>query len=144
MPRRFLVLLALCSSSAFAASCFARGQVWNFLGYTQISAAQDHARIQISRPDRLFRSIQLKVTGDAVFFDHLVVHFAGGASQEFLINGRLSSAVTDYVVDAPGQDRPIESVELWYYKQPWGRNPRVTLYGNRELQTGAQSPVLPK
>ena len=132
MTRRAFIPAFLLSALVFAASCFARGQVWNFLGCTQISAAQNHVEIQISRPDRLFRAIQLKVSGDAVFFDRLVVHFAGGASQEFVISGHLRSEVTDYPVDAPGDDRAIESVEFWYYKQPWAHNPRVTLYGTRE------------
>jgi hypothetical protein len=30
-----------------------------------------------------------------------------------------------------GKPHAVESVELWYYREPWDHNPRVTLYGSR-------------
>jgi len=125
IPRPVAGLLAL----AFATSLFAHGQFWDFLGYTQVDRSQDHGRIQITRRDLLFRTIQLRVNGEAIFFDRLVVHFANGISQEFVISGRISPEGRNYVIELPGERRPIESVELWYYKEPWGHNPSVSLYG---------------
>jgi hypothetical protein len=125
IPRPVAGLLAL----AFATSLFAHGQFLDFLGYTQIDRSQDHGRIQISRRDRLFRTIQLRVSGEAIFFDRLVVHFANGTSQEFIVSGRISPEGRNYVIDLPGERRPLESVELWYYKEPWGHDPSVSLYG---------------
>lgn len=139
MSRRQLSPLLFLFALAVATSCFARGQAWNFLGCTQISANQNHVEIPISRHDQLFRTIQLKITGEAVFFDRLVVHFAGGASQQFVINGHLPSEVTDYPIDAGGDDRAIESVELWYYKQPWSHSPRITVYGACETEPAVES-----
>jgi hypothetical protein len=125
IPRTVAILLAL----AFATSLFAHGQFWDFLGYTQVDRSQDHGRIQITRRDRLFRTIQLRVSGEAIFFDRFVVHFANGTSREFIVSGRISPEGRNYVIDLSGERTALESVELWYYKEPWGHKPSVSLYG---------------
>jgi hypothetical protein len=125
LSRLFPGLLAL----ALATSVFAHGQFWDFLGYTQVDRSQNHGRIQITRRDCLFRTIQLRVSGEAIFFDRLVVHFANGTSQEFIVSGRISPEGRNYVVDLSGGRTALESVELWYYKEPWGHKPSVSLYG---------------
>ena len=124
---------------ALATSLFGRGQFWDFLGYTQVDAGHDHGRIQIVRRDRLFRTIQLRVSGEAMFFDRVVMHFGNGTSQELIVSQRISPGGKDYVIDLPGERRTLESVELWYYKEPWGHNPRVNLYGIRLPQTDAEA-----
>ena len=115
---------------AFATSLFARGQFWDFMGYTQVDSSQDHGRIQITRRDVHFRTIQLRVSGEAIFFDRLVVHFDDGTSQKLIVNDRISPGGRNYVIDLLGE-RSLETVELWYYKEAWGHNPRVSLYGVR-------------
>lgn len=125
LSRPITGLLAL----MFAASLFARGQFWDFLGYTEVDGRQDHGRIQITRHDRPFRTIQLRVSGEAIFFDRVVVHFDNGTSQEVSISDRISPQGRNYVIDLPGEHCALESVELWYYKESWGRNPKVSLYG---------------
>jgi hypothetical protein len=127
---------------AFATSLFARGQFWDFLGYTQVDAGHDHGRIQIVRRDRLFRTIQLRFSGEAMFLDRIVMHFGNGSSQELTVSERISPGGKDYVIDLPGERRALESVELWYYKEFWGHNPRVNLYGIRLPETGAE-PIAP-
>ena len=115
----------------FATSLSASGQFWDFLGYTQVDASQDHARIQIARHDRLFRSIQLRVSDETIFLDRLVFHFGDGALRSLSSAVRISPEGGNYVIDLPGERRALESVELWYYKERWGHNPRVSLYGIR-------------
>jgi hypothetical protein len=127
-------LLAL----AFASTLFARGQFWDFLGYTQISSSQDHGRIQITRRDVHFRAIQLRVSGEAIFFDRLAIHFDDGTSQELIVSDRISPGTRNYVIDLLGE-RSLESVELWYYKEPWGHNPKVSLYGVRPPEGDGQN-----
>lgn len=122
-----VLIVALVSGTCL----LARGQICDFLGYTQVNKNENHGRIEIMRRDRLFRSIQVRVTGEAIFFDRLVVHFANGTGEEFTVSGRISPGGRDYVIDLPGELRAIESVELWYYKEAWGQNPRVSLYGIR-------------
>jgi hypothetical protein len=132
------VLLVL----TLATSSFGRGQFWDFLGYTQVDGGHDHGRIQIVRRDRLFRTIQLRVSGEAMFLDRVVMHFGNGTSQELIVSQRISPGGKDYVIELPGERRTLESVELWYYKEPWGHNPRVNLYGIRLPQTDTE-PIAP-
>ena len=132
-------LVAVVLVLALATSLFGRGQFWDFLGYTQVDAGHDHGRIQIVRRDRLFRTIQLRVSGEAMFLDRVVMHFGNGTSQELIVSERISPGGKDYVIDLPGERRTLESVELWYYKEPWGHNPRVNLYGIRLSQTDAEA-----
>jgi hypothetical protein len=52
MPRnRFRHTIGGLLAFAFATSLFARGQFWDFMGYTQVDSSQDHGRIQITRRD---------------------------------------------------------------------------------------------
>ena len=132
-------LVAVVLVLALATSSFGRGQFWDFLGCTQVDAGHDHGRIQIVRRDRLFRTIQLRVSGEAMFLDRVVMHFGNGTSQELSVSQRISPGGKDYVIDLPGERRTLESVELWYYKEPWGHNPRVNLYGIRLPQTDAEA-----
>jgi len=130
LRNRLLRLLAAPLALIFATSLFARGQFWDFLGCTQVSESQDHGRIQIARRDRLFfRTIQLRVSGKAIFFDRFVVHFDNGTSEVLPVSERISPETGNYVFDLPGGPRALESVELWYYKEPWGQNPQISLYG---------------
>ena len=119
-----------------ATSVLARGQFWDFLGCTQVDGNQDHGRIQITRRDVHSRTIQLRVSGEAIFFDRLVHHFADGTSQELMVSDRVSPGGRNY--DLLG-GRSLESVELWYYKEPRGHNPRVSLYGVRLPERDGQN-----
>ena len=126
--KRFRYAIAGLLSLAFATSVLPRGQFWDFLGNSQVDGGQDHGRIQITRRGIHFRTIQLRVSGQAIFFDHLVVHFEDGTSQELIVSDRISPGGKSYVIDLLGE-RSLQSVELWYYKEPWGRNPTVSVYG---------------
>src|SRR5262249_6974858 len=69
----------------------------------------------------------------------LVVHFSNGAFREGVVSDRISPEGRNNVIDLPGERRLLESVELWYYKEPWGCNPRVSLYGIPSGDTGGES-----
>jgi hypothetical protein len=129
-----VALLAL----AFAISLPARGQFWDLLGHTQIDRSHDYCRIQITRRDLPFRAIQLRVSGKALFLDRLVIHFDDGSSQELLVSDRILPGGSNYVIDLLGE-HSLESVELWYYKEPWGQNPTVSVYGTHLPDPVAQA-----
>ena len=138
LPKHFRHAIAGLLALAFATSLLARGQFWDFLGYTQVDSSQDHGRIQITRRDVHSRMIQLRVSGEAIFFDRLVVHFDDGTFQELIVSDRILPGTRDYAINLLGE-RSLESVELWYYKEPWGHNPRVSLYGVRSPEGDGQN-----
>ena len=121
-------LVACLLAFTFAPSLLARGQAWAFLGYTHVDRRQGHSNVQITRRDCFFRIIRLRVS-EAIFFDRVIVHFGNGTSQELIISERILPEGGHYVLNLPGEPRLLESVDLWYYKEPWGRDPRVSLYG---------------
>ena len=120
--------LACLLALPFATSLLARGQAWAFMGYTQVDRRQDHSSVQVTRRDCFFRTIRLRVS-EAIFFDRLVVHFANGTSQELIISERILPEGGSYIIDLPGEPRLLVNVDFWYYKEPWGRDPKVSLYG---------------
>ena len=138
LQKRLLHSVAGLLALAFTTSLFAGGQFWDFLGDTQVDWSQDHGRIQITRRDVHVRTIQLRVSGDAIFFDRLVVHFDDGTSQELMVSDRISPGGRNYVIDLL-RERSLESVELWYYKELRVHHPRVSLYGVRSPEGDGQN-----
>jgi len=127
--RRFSWCVVACLLAlSFAAPMLARGQAWAFLGYGQVDLRQDHSSVRVTPRDCFLRTIQLRVS-DAVFFYRLVAHYANGTSQELSIGERIFAGGRNYVIQLDGEDRLLESVELWYYEEPGARNPSVSLYG---------------
>ena len=43
------------------------------------------------------------------------------------------------MIELPREGRALESVELWYYKEPWGHVPTISLYGLRKQDTAAEA-----
>jgi hypothetical protein len=107
-----------------------QGQVWDFLGDAQIDCSRDHDRIQVTRRDGVFHAIQLRVSGDPIFFDRVVVYFGDGTSEELTVQDRIWPGGRNRIIGLSGERRVVESVELWYYKEPWEHHPKVILYGS--------------
>jgi len=128
--KRSLWLSACLLFFASVLSLPARGQIWDFLGHTRIDRTRDHDRVQVTRRDGAFHVIQLRVSGDAIFFDRIVVHFADGTSEELSVQDRVWPGGRNRVIGLSGERRAVESVELWYYREPWEHNPIVILYGS--------------
>jgi hypothetical protein len=100
------------------------------LGVTEIDGTRDHDKIQVTRRNGIFRAIQVRVSGDAIFFDHVVVHFGDGTSEAQAVQGRIWPEGRNLIIGFSGESRVVESVEVWYYKEVWEHNPRVILYGS--------------
>ena len=130
LRKRIVQLLACFLVVACAISLPAQGQVWDFLGVTQIDGTRDHDKIQVTRRDGFFHAIQLRVGGDAIFFDRIVVHFGDGTSEVLAVQGRIWPDGRNHIIGFSGERRVVESVEVWYYKEAWEHRPRVMLYGS--------------
>jgi len=115
-----------------AASLSARGQVWGFLGGTQVHGHGDHDTIEVTRHDIPVRAIQVRISGETIFIDRLVVQFGKGASKQFALGDRILPEGKSYVIDLPHEFQALESVELWYYREPGKANPKVSLYGTSD------------
>src|SRR5213592_764462 len=90
MPSKSLAYRLVCLLGFASTVCLSvRGQVWDFLGDAQIDGTRDHDRIQVKRRDGVFHTIQLRVSGDPIFLDRVVVHFGDGTSEELAVGDRI-------------------------------------------------------
>jgi hypothetical protein len=128
--KRILLISAWFLVLSSTLSVPARGLTWNFLGNKKIDGTRDHEKIEIRRQSGSFQAIQLRVTGNAIFFDRVVVHFGDGKSEELAVSGRVWPEGTAKVIALSGEGRVVESVDLWYYTERWENSPTVTLYGS--------------
>ena len=104
---------------------------WAYLGSAHVDGGVDHDVIRVGSSDGRFRAIQLRVSGGAIEFQRVIVHFGNGSEEELLIRDRIPSGGATRAIDLPGERRIIQSVELWYGKERWERRPKVSLYGIR-------------
>jgi hypothetical protein len=104
---------------------------WAHLGNAHVDGQQDHDNIRVGIQDGRFRAIQLRVSGGAINFERVIVHFGNGSQEELVVRQRIPAGGRTRPIDLPGERRVIQSVELWYSKDSWHRRPRVDLYGIR-------------
>lgn len=108
---------------------------WQFLGQSNVDGTRDHDNIRVNSREA-FRAIQLRVQGGEIEFQRVVVHFENGADTEVEIRDRIRAGGQTRAIDLPGDRRRIESVEVWYGRENWGRRrPNLRLYGL--VSTGA-------
>jgi hypothetical protein len=117
----------------FGVACAASAQLhrpggWIRLGDSHVDGHNDHDKIKPNNHGP-FVALRLHVTGSAVKFDHIIVHFNNGQNEqiraEFVVANNSSSP--DILI--PGARRNIDSVEMWYERGNWGSKPQVALFG---------------
>jgi hypothetical protein len=130
LKKRMVRLFGCFLAVAGTISLPVHGQVWDFLGAAQIDGTRDHDKIPVTRRNGVFHAIQLRISGDAIFFDRVVVHFGDGTSEALAVQGRIWPEGRNHIIDFSGERHVVESVEVWYYKEAWEHTPRVMLYGS--------------
>ena len=128
LKRSLLASLAMVLVSSFAASSYAKG--WVYLGAAHVDGSADHDKIKVGKSEGRFRALQLRVDRAAIEFNHIVVHYANGTSEEVQVRQKIRAGGVSRDIDLRGGDRAIESVEFWYERANYGsRRPRLRLYG---------------
>jgi hypothetical protein len=102
--------------------------MWNFLADAYLDATHDHDKIEVNGRHDQFRAVQLRISGDAIFLQRVVVHYTNGTSEELAIGRRILPEGTQ-ILDLTGESRVLSSVELWYFQEPWEHHPHIRLYG---------------
>ena len=124
MPISLAIVLLL----TFGVASYARG--WVYLGEAHVDGSADHDKIKIGTSEGRFRSLQIRVDYAAVEFNHVVVHYANGTSEEVQVRQKIRAGGSTRDIDLAGGDRAIDNVEFWYERANYGsRRPRVRLYG---------------
>jgi len=90
----------------------------------------DHDRIKVGRDDGRFRALQIRVERAPIEFQRVVVHYGNGADEQLDIRQRINPGRSTRVIDLRGDNRVIESVEIWYARGSWSSSkPKLRLYG---------------
>ena len=106
----------------------ARG--WVYLGEAHVDGEADHDKIKVGKSEGRFNAIQLRVDFAAIEFNHVVVHYGNGESEEVQVRQKIAAGGSTRDIHVNGRNRAIESVELWYERARYGSTrPRVRLFG---------------
>ncbi|MGH9748162.1 MAG: hypothetical protein ACRD59_18855 [Candidatus Acidiferrales bacterium] len=128
---RWVFLLALVLAGFAVAHSAPRGGHWVYLGSSHVDGRADHDRINVSGGDGPFRALRFKVSGVSVQFDHVIVRYGNGQEQQLAANFVVPGNSSSPPIDLPGNYRNIQTVEMWYQRGNWGKNPKVSVYGLR-------------
>ena len=102
-----------------------------YLGESNVDGRSDHDNMRV-KASGAFRAIQLRVQGGEIEFQRIVVHIENGVDSEVEIRDRVRAGSQTRAIDLPGDNRRIDSVEIWYGRGNWGRSkPNLKLYGQR-------------
>jgi hypothetical protein len=128
MPKKSAILVVgWLLTLSFVDPVVSSARTWDFLGFARIDTTGDHQKIRVTRRG-LFSSIQLRLSGETVFFDRVVIHFHNGTSKDVAVKNCIAPSARN-VFDF-GERRGVESIELWYFKQRWEHDPIVIVYGS--------------
>jgi hypothetical protein len=112
-------------------SPIAHAKHWILLGTAHVDKSEDHKTIHVGNAAGSFHRIQLRVSGGAVEFQRVVVHFGDGSKEELPVAERVRSGGKTREIELPGERRTIDRVQLWYSKENLDTRPEVSLYGTR-------------
>src|SRR5262249_24690985 len=126
---RLSVTLLLLAGFCQAISAKSSGR-WEYLGKAHVDGLADHDRIVVGRSEGRFRAIQIRVERAPIQFQRVLVHYGNGANEELKLRNRIPAGGRTRMIDLRGNNRVIESVELWYSRANYNSHrPRLRLYG---------------
>lgn len=127
MTRNLLAAIAMMLILATASYAQHEGG-WQFLGEAHVDGRTDHDSISVG--GHRLRSLQLRVANGPIEFDHVIVHYGNGGSQELRVRQVINAGGHTRDIDLEGDRREVVSVELYYGKtrRNEGR-PVVRLFG---------------
>jgi hypothetical protein len=111
----------------------AQGGRWAYLGEANVDGGSDHDRIRVGGGKGAFRALQIGVERAAIDFQYVLVHFENGGNDRLELRGRVPAGGRSRVIDLKGNNRQIDSVEIWYARGNWGNSqkPKMRLFGRR-------------
>jgi hypothetical protein len=101
---------------------------WVLLGSAHVDGGVDHDKIKVNS-NQTFASIQFRVSGSAIKFDHVIVQYGNGQSETLQLRSQIPAGGESRAIDLPGARRQINRIDLWYEKAHWGAKPEVQVYG---------------
>jgi hypothetical protein len=101
---------------------------WVRLGERSVDGQRDRDVIAVDRRDGAFRKIMIAVERSPIELHHLVVHFRDGSSFSPATRLVFGANTRSGVIDLPGAERDIRSVEFSYGNLPGSGKAEVELW----------------
>lgn len=107
------------------------GAPWQLLGESHVDGNADHDKIKVTSSKGEFKAIRIRVEDAAIEFDRVLVHFGNGNSVPIQLRAKIPAGGQTRVIDLPGNERIVESVEFWYARGNMNNpnKPMLKLYG---------------
>lgn len=105
---------------------------WKLLGKNKVNLLRDKDVIAVGRNKGRFRRLQIRVTGNDIFFKRMTVVFGNGATQSFTLNRTVREGTISRSIDLKGEARFIKRIHLNYkrrLKTVFRGKAHVSIYG---------------
>ncbi len=120
-----VALFALCSALAYAAT-------WSKIGERHVNDRADHDTVMVTGDRGMFDALKFKVSGHAVHFIKVVVHFRNGGKQELQMRDVIPAGGESRVIDLNANNRVIRKIDFWYEANSIGKaGATVAIWGRR-------------
>lgn len=128
-----IVSLALCVGLAVPGVTWSQvGQAGTFLGEKHVTDRGERDTFRIGGRRGAFSGLRIEVSGSAVQFKRVTVHFENGSEQVFEKDHLLLRNTGSGIIDLRGGPRQIEKVVFYYEaRSPGWKGADVRLYGIR-------------
>ena len=117
-----LLILAVVAPAAHA-------KHWVMLGTAHVDKSEDHKTIHVGSEAGQFHNIQLRVSGGAVDFQRVVVHFGDGTHEELAITERVRSGGKTQSSTFPVNAERSIALNFVTAKRTWTRAPKSVSMG---------------
>lgn len=117
MPRRLALLMTILALATSACASVYPGSPrsdWRLIGQREVTDRIDHDRISVTTRQGDFRRLKVAVERASVDFHQIVIHYGNGDRQVIRMRTTVRAGGESRVLDLPGGDRVIRSIEFWY------------------------------
>jgi len=137
-----IALLGLILTTATPTAADRDNDRWTSLGDLHVRDRVDRDTLNVGIRKGTFDAIRLEVTGRAVQFHRLEVHFENGAVQEISLRSVIRAGGSSRVIDLEGGRRAIDKIVFVYDAQTRrrGKGARVEVYGRHQALHPAPLP----
>lgn len=132
MDRRIFLLGIAATPIALALPETAEAAQWVKLGTRRVNGAVDVDRIQVGQGAGTFRSLRVRVRGNALRLFDLTVRYGNGQEDHIPVRALIPQGGQTRALDLAGGNRFIRYVQFTYGRIPNGQGPTfVDLFGRR-------------
>ncbi len=127
-----LLALTLLVASIVAVSNATPPDQWVKLGERHVNDKADKDTVMVTGLRGMFSAIKFSVSGHAVNFKKVVVHYRNGGKEEIELRSVIPAGGESRTIDLKAKERVINRIEFWYEAVSVGKaGATVKVFGKR-------------